>query len=146
MLCTSTETKNSEAFKVVKFIKSENGPVGLKNMSEDAFLKRAKLMLKHQIQRKFPLCSFCLKSFINSKNRDDHVKIVHYKIKEQNKSCLMWDKIYQSKEALNYHIDVSHTSSSPVKWEVCDVKFEHRVSLKRHMNEVALKGSQNSSM
>ena len=130
LLCTSTETKNAEAIKVVKFIKSENGPVGLKNMSEDAFLERAKLMLEHQIQRKFPLCSFCLKTFVNSKNRDDHVKKVHYKIKEESTSCPMCDNFYQSKEALNYHIDVSHTSSSPVKCEVCDVKFGHRVSLK----------------
>ena len=67
LLCTSTETKNSEAMKVVKFIKSENGPVGLKNMSEDAFLEKAKLLLEHKIQRKFPFCSFCLKLFINSK-------------------------------------------------------------------------------
>lgn len=133
LLCTSTETKNSEAMKVVKFIKSENGPVGLKNMSEDAFLEKAKLMLEHQIQRKLPFCSFCLKSFINSKNRDDHVKKVHYKIKEENKSCPMCDKFYQSKEALNYHIDVSHSGSSQVKCEVCDVKFRHRLSLKRHM-------------
>ena len=45
----------------------------------------------------------------------------------------MCDKFYQSKEALNYHIDVTHSSSSPVKCEVCDVMFGHRVSLKRHM-------------
>jgi hypothetical protein len=65
LLSTTTETKNSEAMKVVQFIKGEKGPVGLKNMSDDAFLEKTKLILEHKIQRKSPFCSFCLKSFIN---------------------------------------------------------------------------------
>ena len=118
---------------MVSLIKSENGSVGLKNISEEAFLERAKFMVEHQVQKKLPFCSFCLKSFHNSKNRDDHVKKVHYKIKEENKSCPLCDKFYMSKAALEYHIDVSHSNLSPVQCEVCDAKFGHRVTLKRHM-------------
>ena len=37
LFCTSTETKHSEAITVVNLIRSENGSVGLKNISRGSF-------------------------------------------------------------------------------------------------------------
>ena len=129
LLCKFTQTRRSEARKVVKMIKDEND---LQNMSQDTFLDKAKFIIEKKIYNVF--CHVCLKTFKKSKNRDEHVKAVHNKIKDADLSCSQCEKSFMSRQSLNYHIDVVHTSSSAeVKCPVCDAKLGHSVSLERHM-------------
>lgn len=62
------------------------------------------------------------------------MKAVHDNIKDADLSCSQCEKSFMSRQSLNYHIDVVHTSSSAeVKCPVCDAKLGHSVSLERHM-------------
>ena len=134
LLRSSTGIEGSQAYKIVRLIQNENRPNGLKSMSNDAFIDKAKFIIKHKIQNQTPFCSFCLKTFKNSKDRNNHVKIIHEKIKEEKLCCRVCEKSFMSKIALKYHVDVSHSSSSPeVKCKVCGAMIGHEVSLKRHM-------------
>ena len=128
LCCKFRETKQPEARRVVKMIKDGND---LENMSQDTFLSKAKFIIENKIHKL--VCPMCLKIFIKAKNRDQHVRTVHNKIKDEDLSCTMCDKSFMSKQSLKYHFDVSHGSSSAVKCRICDEKLGHAVSLERHM-------------
>ena len=121
--------KKSEVYKVVKIVEKEslqNG--GLTNMSSRVFLTKVDWILEHDVLRGLPFCPVCAKSFINKKNRDTHVLVIHNKEKNRNLSCKLCDKNFMSKTSFQYHKKVEHSSQSP-KVEL----FCHPITLKRHL-------------
>ena len=71
------------AHNIMSMIESENGDDGLENMSKASFLVRAKFILKHDMQNQPPFCHFCMKKFINTKDRDSHVRMLHENIENK---------------------------------------------------------------
>ena len=84
--------KNSDVYKVVKMIEQENLPMGLSNMSKDSFFERVKWIIEHNILKRNPFCSFCLKSFHNRKDRDNHINFIHKNRKNQKLCCTVCNK------------------------------------------------------
>ena len=82
VLKASLKIEGKDAYKIVK-IRNENRPEGLKNITEVAFLEKAKCILKHNIHKTDPFCSFCLKIFRNPRDKNDHIKMVHEKSVEK---------------------------------------------------------------
>ena len=134
-LIESLELAQSQADKIVKLITVDSGVVGLKEMTKDAFLDKARFIINHDIISKNPFCSVCLKTFHNRKDRNNHRKVIHTDAEDvQQFFCKLCEKSYMSRSALKYHIDISHKTKSPkVKCSVCDAPFGHKLSLKRHM-------------
>ena len=81
------------------------------------------------------VCSYCLKTFKNTKNKQDHVEMMHENSSEKKVSCRFCNKLYMSQTSLNYHVDVSHSEThSKVQCKFCDATFQHDLSLQRHLN------------
>ena len=68
-------------------IEVEHGEDGLEKMSEASFLEKAKFIMKHNINKQPPFCSYCLKTFINTKNKNDHVQMIHENSVERKLVC-----------------------------------------------------------
>lgn len=136
LLQESSKIDLKTAHKMMSMIKSENGEDGLENMSKASFLVKAKFILKHDMQNQPPFCPFCLKKFINTKDRNSHVKILHENIDKKFR-CNSCSKTFMSKTALKYHMKVSHSGAGKVvECTQCDVTFSHTMSLKRHMKSI----------
>lgn len=126
--------KNSDVYKVVKMIEQENLPMGLSNMSKDSFFERVKWIIEHNILKRNPFCSFCLKSFHNRKDRDNHINFIHKNRKNQKLCCKVCNKTFMSKVSIKYHMKVCHSSTRPnVKCNICKKILGHATSLKRHL-------------
>ena len=61
----SNGLNNSQVYKIVKMVESENQPDGLSNMSNVVFLKKAQLIIQHNYLKRSPFCSYCLNNFKN---------------------------------------------------------------------------------
>ena len=126
--------KSSDVYKVVKIIEQENLPNSLSNMSKNVFLKKVEWIIEHNILKRDPFCSFCLKKFQNKKDRDNHIKYIHNNIKNEKLCCKVCDKSFMSRVSVKYHMKVCHSSASPkVKCEVCNKVLGHAITLRRHM-------------
>jgi len=133
----SIEIDRNKACKVVKMIEDEYGVDGLEKMSEAAFLEKAKFILKHKIDSQPPFCSYCLKTFVNIKDRNNHVKMLHENSVMKAKACPFCKKTFMCKTSLKYHVKVSHSASgNEVKCKLCDTTFRHALSLKRHIKSI----------
>ena len=125
---------DSEARNVFKIVKSEAWDKDLKNMSNDEFLDKAKFVVENNLRMHSPFCSYCLRSFQNRKDRNNHVKMIHENKTEGKFLCELCEKSYMSKTALKYHIDVSHaTERQKEVCPTCNLGFGHKISLARHM-------------
>jgi hypothetical protein len=103
-------------------------------MSEVSFLDKAKFIIKHNIHNQAPFCSFCLTTLNNSRDRNNHVKMIHENQVEGKIICQFCQKSFMSKTAIKYHVDILHSvSSSKVNCKLCNETFQHVMSLKRHM-------------
>ena len=99
---------DSEARKVFKIVKSEAWGKDLKDMSNGEFLDKAKFVVENNLHMQSPFCSYCLRSFQNKKDRNNHVKMIHENETEGKFLCELCEKSYMSRTALKNHIDVSH--------------------------------------
>ena len=129
-----SKMKKSEVYKVVKLIEKESSLDGLINMSSRVFLSKVDWILQHDVLRGLPFCPVCAKTFINKKNRDTHLLVIHKNEKNRNLSCKLCDKNFMSKTSLKYHKKVKHSSKSPqVECKVCKKMLSHPTALKRHL-------------
>ena len=134
VLKASEKIEGKDGYAICKIIRDENRPEGFKNISDDVFLEKAKFILKHNIHKKDPFCSVCLKMFKNSKDKINHVKLLHEKSEEKKFACQLCSKSFMSQTSYDYHLDVSHKlGDSGIKCKVCEKTFQHSVTLKRHM-------------
>ena len=126
--------KYTDAKRIVSMIESENGEDGLKDMTEEMFLKKAYEYHNSGLHRKDPFCSFCLRTFQNWNERNNHVKMIHLEVKEGKFNCQLCEKSFMSKSALKYHSDTKHPAENyDIKCLVCGARYSHEISLKRHL-------------
>ena len=83
------------------------------------------------------VCPYCLKTFKNTSNKQDHVKMIHENSTEKKLSCKFCEKLFMSSTAHKYHVDVSHSEKhSKIQCEYCEGTFQHELSMKRHFNSM----------
>ena len=125
-----------EAQKSNTIIKLEQEAECSSIVSEEIFLKKAKVKLDRDFTNREKFCPYCLKSFSKTKARDreNHIKMIHENKTDGKFNCTMCEKSYMSKTAVDYHVDVTHTSQrQEFKCELCDKTFTHDKNVKRHL-------------
>ena len=123
-----------EASKVIKLIEGERRKIDFEEISDEVFLAEANNIVKHNVHNKSLFCSYCLRTFHNMKDRNNHTRMIHKNISEEKFVCELCGKSYMSKTALKYHTDIVHAMSIQTeKCPICKLAFGHKISLKRHM-------------
>lgn len=103
------------------------------------------LQIRHKLKATFPktfhreikmhqryldhICPYCDKDFVEKRKKNQHIEYAHGGIRL---SCSECNETFASKQALDYHDDVTHKKVDPVKCDQCESSFSSIISLKNH--------------
>jgi hypothetical protein len=79
-------------------------------------------------------CHLCLKPFKSKAGLDQHIRVLHQKIKAF--SCHFCGKAFGYKKTLDCHISVLHENSGAFPCELCGKKFGMKSTLRQHRTSV----------
>ena len=104
------------------------------HQNKDKYVKKTQAK---GMQADFQPCGMCKKQFRSKASLDQHIRVIHHKIK--GFVCHFCHKSFGYKKTLDGHISVMHENSGAFPCEICGKKFAVKSGLQQHLTTVHLK-------
>ena len=99
-------------------------------MPKEELIHEAEFMVENGVHQSDLFCPYCLRKFDRIRDRNNHVKMIHEKLRIGKFNCVQCEKSFMSESNLRYH---STSGVQEFKCSRCGKSFYHQIHIKRHI-------------